>query len=129
MRTGEETVIDTDPALIPLQSGAAGPSLIPPVVVPPTGAISTIDGMVGPNLTINTAAPVNGLAVTKTSLANIITLGLSGVGTMAQRNAIAAIADLNQTISNPPTQAEVQAISDKIDELFAAMRTANHLTP
>ena len=35
-----------------------------------------------------------------------------------------AIADLNQTISNPPTQAEVQAISDKIDELLAAMRTA-----
>ncbi len=40
---------------------------------------------------------------------------------------IAAVADLNQTISNPPTQAEVQAISDKIDELLAAMRTANRL--
>ena len=37
---------------------------------------------------------------------------------------IGAVADLDQTISNPPTQAEVQAISDKIDELLAAMRTA-----
>ena len=36
----------------------------------------------------------------------------------------AAVADLNQTITNPPTQAEVQDISDKIDELLAALRTA-----
>jgi hypothetical protein len=40
---------------------------------------------------------------------------------------VAAIADLNQTITNPPTQAEVQAISDKIDELLAAMRTAEKM--
>lgn len=36
----------------------------------------------------------------------------------------AAVADLNQTISDPPTQAEVQAISDKVDELLASERTA-----
>lgn len=35
-----------------------------------------------------------------------------------------AITDLNQTITNPPTQAEVQAISDKIDEILAALRVA-----
>lgn len=40
-----------------------------------------------------------------------------------------AIADLNQTISNPPTQAEVQAISDKVDDILAALRTAGLLTP
>jgi len=34
----------------------------------------------------------------------------------------AAIADLNQTITDPPSQAEVQAISDKVDELLAALR-------
>jgi hypothetical protein len=39
----------------------------------------------------------------------------------------AAVADLDQTISNPPTQAEVQAISDKLDELLAALRTAEKL--
>ena len=38
-----------------------------------------------------------------------------------------AIADLNQTITNPPTQAEVQAISNKIDALLAAMRTSGQL--
>ena len=33
-----------------------------------------------------------------------------------------AIADLNQTISGPSI-AEVQAISDKVDEILAALRT------
>jgi len=36
----------------------------------------------------------------------------------------AAVADLNQTIAGP-TIAEVQAISDKVDELLAVMRAAN----
>lgn len=38
-----------------------------------------------------------------------------------------AIPDLNQTISDPPTQAEVQAISDKVDALLATLRTAGLL--
>lgn len=47
---------------------------------------------------------------------------------LGKRVNIAAIADLNQTITNPPTQAEVQAISDKIDEILAAMRAAETLS-
>lgn len=39
----------------------------------------------------------------------------------------AAEADLSQTISDPPTQAEVQAISDKIDALLTKLRSANVL--
>jgi hypothetical protein len=35
--------------------------------------------------------------------------------------------DLGQTISNPPTQAEVQAISTKIDSLLAKLRSSNTL--
>jgi len=38
-----------------------------------------------------------------------------------------AIADLSQTITDPPTQAEVQAISDKVDALLAALRTSGVL--
>lgn len=38
-----------------------------------------------------------------------------------------AEADLNQIISDPPTQAEVQAISDKIDALLVKLRSANVL--
>lgn len=53
----------------------------------------------------------------------------AGLGTMALAAKIAAVADLNQTISNPPTQAEVQAITDKIDELLGAARTATALLP
>lgn len=41
----------------------------------------------------------------------------------------AAIADLNQDISDPPTEAEVQAISDKVDEILAMLRTSGVLTP
>lgn len=37
----------------------------------------------------------------------------------------ALVTNLSQTISNPPTQAEVQALSDKVDELLGALRTAN----
>jgi hypothetical protein len=36
------------------------------------------------------------------------------------------VADLNQTIAGPSV-AEVQAISDKVDELLAALRTAEQL--
>jgi len=39
---------------------------------------------------------------------------------------VASINDLNQTISGPSV-AEVQAISDKVDELLAALRTATIL--
>lgn len=39
----------------------------------------------------------------------------------------AAVVDLNQTISNPPTTSEVQAISDKIDELLGKMRSSGQL--
>ena len=35
----------------------------------------------------------------------------------------AAITDLNQTISGTYVQAEVQAISDKVDVILAALRT------
>lgn len=38
-----------------------------------------------------------------------------------------AEADLNQTISDPPTQGEVQSISDKIDALLSKLRSANVL--
>lgn len=52
-----------------------------------------------------------------------------GLGAMAVTNAIAAVADLAGGVSNPPTQAEVTAIYNKINDLLAAMRTAGHLTP
>lgn len=38
---------------------------------------------------------------------------------------IEAVANLNLTVSNPPTQAQVQAIADKIDELLEALRSDN----
>eukprot|EP00919_Chromeraceae_sp_WS-2016_P065200 GHVR01154328.1.p1 GENE.GHVR01154328.1~~GHVR01154328.1.p1 ORF type:complete len:125 (-),score=14.01 GHVR01154328.1:101-475(-) len=40
---------------------------------------------------------------------------------------IAVIVDLNQTISATYVQAEVQAISDKVDELLAALRLGRRI--
>ena len=42
---------------------------------------------------------------------------------------MAAVADLTTAISNPPTQAEVTEIKNKINALLAAARTAAMLTP
>ena len=39
----------------------------------------------------------------------------------------APMTDLGLTISNPPTQVEVQAVSDKVDELLTKMRAAEQL--
>lgn len=41
----------------------------------------------------------------------------------------ATIADLSQTISDPPTQAEVQTISDKVDAILSALRGADVIAP
>jgi hypothetical protein len=46
-------------------------------------------------------------------------------GTTTNNPQQSAISNLNQTISDPPTQAEVQAISDKIDIILSALRNAN----
>lgn len=39
----------------------------------------------------------------------------------------AAVADLALTVTNPPTQAEVQAIHDKLNALMGSLRTAGIL--
>ncbi len=79
----------------------------------PQGLSSTSDP------TFNTVDVVDS-ATTRTNL---------GLGAMATVNAVAAVADLTQTITNPPTQTEVTNIQNKINELLGAMRTAAHLTP
>jgi hypothetical protein len=40
-----------------------------------------------------------------------------------------AVADLNLAASDPPTQGQVQAIGDKVDELLSRLRAAGLLTP
>ena len=41
----------------------------------------------------------------------------------------AAVADLNQNISAAYVEAEVQAISDKVDELLASLRAGGFIAP
>ncbi len=68
--------------------------------------------------------PVGGTqheVVTKNSFATTAAAGIV--------KQMAAIADISTSISNPPTQAEVTAIKDKVNALLAAARTALLLTP
>ena len=52
---------------------------------------------------------------------------LQGVVDRIEKPRIAAVDDLNQTIGGTYSQAQVQALSDKVDELLAAIRTARIL--
>lgn len=46
-------------------------------------------------------------------------------GTTTNNPMQADIANLGLTISNPPTQAQVQAVADKVDSILVALRNAN----
>ena len=51
--------------------------------------------------------------------ATVAQLGGEIAGTSANSNAVAV---LSMGVSDPPTQAEVQALADKLDELINALR-------
>ena len=53
---------------------------------------------------------------------------LEAAGPYVEQDQVAAPAFSGQTITNPPTQAEVQAIDDALAALIAALQTANVLT-
>jgi hypothetical protein len=126
----DETNIDVDAALIPLQTQQQEAELTPPFQAVP-GQLRSIAGQDGPDIAVNTAAPANGVAVSFAAAADALTFGITGVGTMAQRNAIAAVADISTADATDPatTMALVNELKAKINALLAAMRAANHLTP
>jgi len=62
------------------------------------------------------------------ALVSLSTADLDELDDLAAALPMAAVADLDQTISGSYAQAEVQALSDKVDALLAAMRTAGLLT-
>jgi|GEM_PF-4700352 len=65
----------------------------------------------------------SGLSVATTSLAVATT---TAVGVVLRAT---TVANLALVVTNPPTQAEVQAVSDKVDALLAVLRTAGLLAP
>lgn len=86
-----------------------------PQYMPKTGG--TFTGQVAMPSAIVGGAP----AVTTATAATSATRG-------AVRMAL-AVADLAAAISNPPTQAEVTAIRDKVNALMASLRVAGVLAP
>lgn len=89
-----------------------------PQYMPITGG-SFAGGISAPSVLIGPVGGTQHPAVTRNDAA---TAAARGVVLLA-----AAVADLTQAISNPPTQAEVQAISDTVDALLAALRAAGSL--
>jgi hypothetical protein len=126
----DETPIDTDAALLPLQTQQQEAELVPPFVAVP-GQLRSVAGQTGPDLNVATAAAVNGVAVSFSAAVNTLTFGLTGVGNMAQRNAIAAVADLATADATdlPTVIALANDLKAKLNALLAAMRTANHMAP
>lgn len=72
------------------------------------------DGAAGPPGEVTNSQLATEIATAQTTVTNAIL-----PQTSANSNAVTA---LNLTVSNPPTQAEVQALADKLDELIAALR-------
>lgn len=79
-----------------------------------------------PDLAAKTAPVAADLVVVADSAASNATKK-STLANLAKGMQAAAVADLNQTISGSYSQSEVQAISDKVDALLAALRAANLL--
>lgn len=122
--------IDTSAELMPLQAGQQEAALVPAFAAVP-GQLRSLDGQAGPDIDFAVAAPINGVQISVASAVNTSTFGITGVGTMAQRNAIAAVVD--ETTADATDLATaltlVNALKAKVNELLAAMRTADHLTP
>lgn len=130
MNSGDDVNIDTSPELIPLQSGQQAPPLAPPFQAVP-GQLRSIDGQLGPDLTFAVAAPLNNVQISVASAANTSTFGITGIGTMAQRDEVAAVADEATPDATDLATALtlVNALKDKVNELLGEMRNADHLTP
>lgn len=111
--------IEQDPSVAQLQAAQLGAQSAIAVALPATGFVASIDGLTG----LITLSDGTHISITNDGVSNF-TISTTGLGTIVTHNQAGAVADLNQTISNPPTQTEVQDISDKVDELLDALRTA-----
>lgn len=116
--------IEQDPSIAQIQAAQLAAQAAIAVALPASGFVASIDGLTG----LITFASGTHISVTNDGVSNF-TFSTTGLGTIVTHNQAAAVADLNQTISNPPTQAEVQAISTKVDELLDSLRTAGILAP
>lgn len=86
--------------------------------VPETGG--TFYGQIAaPSVLLGPPSGTQALAVAANQVATTATAGLV--------KKAAAVADLGLTISNPPTQSEVDTIMDKVNALLAALRSAGSL--
>lgn len=126
----DETNIEIDAALIPIQArqqtagGVAAFAAIP-------GQIRSIAGQAGPDISVATAAPLNGVAVSHAPAGNTLTFGLTGIGTMAQRNAAAANVDAVSPDATDLATALtlLNELKAQFNALQAKLRAAGHLTP
>lgn len=81
-----------------------------------------------PDLAAKTAPVAADLVIIADSEASNATRKAT-LANLAKGMQASAVADLNQTISSTYSRSQVQAISDKVDALLAALRAANLLAP
>src|SRR5262245_3295929 len=109
--------------------------LPPQAVIDPGGAITglssntlTVGGKVGTVQNIEAPQPIGTNANINFNTVNVTdkptTRSNLGLGGLSTQNAGAAVPNLTQTISNPPTQAEVQNIQTKLNDLLTSLRNA-----
>src|SRR5262249_35093918 len=88
-----------------------------------TGTVQNIEApqAIGTNANVNfQTVNVSNKPTTRSNL---------GLGGLATQSAGAAVPNLTQTISNPPTQTEVQNIQTKVNDLLTSLRNAGIITP
>jgi hypothetical protein len=121
-------------------STQANEPLPPQAVIDPGGAITglssntlVVGGKVGTLQNVEAPQPLGTTSSPTFSTVNCNILNTTddatsrnnlGLGGLAIRNAGAAVANDAGTISNPPTQAEVTRIRDKLNELLNSLRGA-----
>jgi hypothetical protein len=109
-------------------------------VVDPGGAITgltsntlTVGGKVGTLQNVEAPQPIGTTANVNFQTVNVsnkpTTRSNLGLGGLATQSAGVAVANTSTTVSNPPTQAEVTAIRDKLNELLNSLRGAGIIAP
>lgn len=119
---------DLDPDLARLGRAQQGAAVdLSNLPTPPSAFVASINGQTGP-VSLDDGSLPAGWAVTFSASPGVVAINISGPGTMSTKDVASAVADLNQTILGP-TIAEVQAISDKVDEILGVLRAAGHILP
>jgi len=127
----DSPAIEQDPSIAQIQASQIIAQQIA-AALPVSGFVASVNALTG-ILSIVAGTSSAGFAITVSSDGvSTISIGVTTTltfGTIVSHNQATAVTDLTQSITNPPSQAEVQAIQAKVNELLDALRTAGIIAP